>query len=217
MPRRSIAIQEAHALTRRIRFEMAREIRDARLNAGMSLRTAANEGAMSHAQLGRIERGELGHLTVDQLSLACAAVGLRLMVRGIPGPGTAIDAGQLALIGRLRRLLPPSVSVRVEVPIPIQGDRRAWDVVLGLDPDEMPVEAETRLRDIQGVERRSTLKLRDSEFDRMVLLVSDTANIRRVLDAHREDLRPMFPLDTRAVLAHLRRGSTPPASGIVVL
>ena len=61
------------------------------------------------------------------------------------------------------------------------------------------------------------LKLRDSGFDRLILLVSDTANNRRMLEAYREDLRSSFPLDTRAVLADLRRGRTPSASGIVVL
>jgi hypothetical protein len=89
--------------------------------------------------------------------------------------------------------------------------------VLGLDPADMPLEAEARLRDLQAVDRRCPLKLRDSGFDRLILLVSDTANNRRMLEAYREDLRSSFPLDTRAVLADLRRGRTPSASGIVVL
>jgi hypothetical protein len=128
-----------------------------------------------------------------------------------------LDAGQLALIGRLRALLPQSVRVRTEVPIPIPGDRRGWDVVLSLDPDSVPVEAEARLRDIQALDRRSALKVRDSEFDRLVLLVSDTANNRHALQAYREHLRTSFPLDTRQVMAALRAGRTPSASGIVVL
>ena len=130
----------------------------------------------------------------------------------MPGPGTTLDAGQLALIGRLRALLPQTVRVRTEVPLPIPGDRRAWDVVLSLDPDDVPIEAEARLRDVQAIERRSALKLRDSEFDRLALLVSDTANNRRVLQAYREDLRASFPLDTRHVMASLRAGRTPDAS-----
>jgi len=89
--------------------------------------------------------------------------------------------------------------------------------VLGLDPAEVPVEAEARLRDLQALDRRCALKLRDSGFDRLILLVSDTANNRRMLEAYREDLRASFPLDTRAVLADLRRGRTPAAGGIVVL
>ena len=172
---------------------------------------------MSHTQLRRIELGQIDRLTVDHLTRGCAAVGYQLLARAAPGSGPALDAPQLALIGRLRKVLPAGVRVRTEVPLRIAGDKRAWDVVLDLDPDDIPVEAETRLRDLQALERRSALKLRDSGFERIVLLVSDTANNRRVLQAYREDLRATFPLETRQVMASLRAGRTPEASGIVVL
>lgn len=217
MPQRSVALQDADAATRRIRHELGREIRAARMDAGTSLRAAASRAGMSASQLSRIERGLVEALTVGVLSQGCAAVGLKLQVRAYPGAGAPIDAGQLALIARLRQVLPPTVVVRTEVPIPLPGDRRAWDVVLGLVPKALPIEAETRLRDLQAVERRSLLKLRDSDFDQLVLLLGDTRNNRRILDAYRPALRATFPLDTRAVLASLRLGRTPPASGIVVL
>jgi hypothetical protein len=95
------------------------------------------------------------------------------------------------------------------VPIPIHGDRRAWDAIA--------VEAETRLRDIQALERRIALKQRDGGVDVVILLVNDTAANRRVLAAHREALRARFPLDGRAILAALRAGRAPQDSGIVVL
>jgi hypothetical protein len=38
-----------------------------------------------------------------------------------------------------------------------------------------------------------------------------------MLELHREDLRASFPLDTRQVMASLRAGNTPEASGIVAL
>jgi hypothetical protein len=172
---------------------------------------------MSHSQLGRIERGEVRRLTIDQLSRACAAVGLALAARAHPGSGIALDAAQLALLGRLRARLPGAVRVRTEVPLPIPGDRRAWDSVLYLDPRPTPVEAESRVRDIQALDRRIALKLRDSEFDRVLLLVNDTAHNRAMLRSHREDLRATFPLDTRTVLSAVGKGVTPEASGIVVL
>jgi transcriptional regulator with XRE-family HTH domain len=196
---------------------MAREIREARLGGGASLRIAAGRVGISHAQLGRIERGVVSGLSISQLSRACAAVGLQLLVRALPGSGAALDAGQLALIGRLRAVMPPSVRARTEVPLPIPGDRRAWDVVVEVSPNDLPIEAETRLRDIQALERRTALKRRDSGYQKIVLLVSDTANNRRMLELHRQHLRASFPLDTRAVLAALRRGHTPSASGIVIL
>lgn len=217
MARQSTILQDANALERRIKFEIGRDVRGARLDGGVSMRRASARVGMSHTQLGRIERGHIENLTVGQLCRACAAVGLLLHVRAIPGTGTAVDAGQLALLGRLRSQLPASMLVRTEVPIPLPGDRRAWDAVIGLDPEETAVEAEARMRDLQALDRKCALKLRDSGMRRLVLLVSDTPHNRRMLELHREDLRASFPLDTRKVMASLRVGRTPEASGIVVL
>jgi hypothetical protein len=172
---------------------------------------------MSHAQFGRIERAELDELTIDQAARACAAVGLRLIVKAVPGGDPALDAGQLALLGRLRRELPIGVQLQTEVPLPIPGDQRAWDGFLRLGTSRVGIEAEARIRDVQAVDRRCALKRRDGQVELVVLLVADTASNRRTLEAHREDLRSSFPLDTRAILAALRLGQTPPGSGIVVL
>lgn len=101
--------------------------------------------------------------------------------------------------------------------MPLPGDRRAWDAVLGLQPDDTALEAEARLRDLQALDRRCALKLRDSGLARLVLLVADTPHNRRMLELYREDLRASFPLDTRQVMASLRKGRTPVASGVVVL
>jgi transcriptional regulator with XRE-family HTH domain len=214
---RSSRLHDARTLSRQIRIEVGREIRSARQSAGGSLQEAGARTGMSHAQLSRIERGVLEHVTVDQLARGCAAVGLRLWVRAVPGAGPALDGPQLELIGRLRARLPADVRVRTEVPLPAPGDPRAWDCVLGLSPTNTPVEAEARLRDIQALERRFALKRRDGRVDILVLLVSDTAHNRSVLALHREALRDSFPLDTRQMMAFLRVGRTPMASGIVVL
>ena len=205
------------AWARQIRMAMASEVRHARTSAGISQGVAGARVGMSHAQFGRIERGELDDLSIGQLCRACAAVGLKPLVRTLPDTGPAFDAGQLALLNRLRAVLPGTIRVLTEVPLPLSGDRRAWDAVLELHPASVPVEAETRLRDLQAVERRCLLKLRDSPFERMVLLVADTATNREMLEAHRAQLRGSFPLDTRAVLRGLRAGVTPEESGIVIL
>ncbi|HXG25658.1 MAG TPA: helix-turn-helix transcriptional regulator [Candidatus Binatia bacterium] len=204
-------------LSKELRAAIGREIRVARTSAGLSQRAAGARVGMSHAQWGRIERAELEDLSVGQIIRACIAVGLKPVVRAVPGSGPALDSGQLAAFDRLRALLPTNVRVRTEVPLPIPGDLRAWDAVLDLEPRATPIEIEARLQDIQAVDRRCALKLRDSPFDRMVLLVSDTKNNRTMLDASREHLRASFPLDTRAVLRALRAGRTPEASGIVIL
>lgn len=217
MPTRTSRLDAALATTRLVRVEIGREIRGARVSNGVSQRVAGAVVEISHSQFGRIERGELEEVSVDQLSRACSAVGLRLLVRAVPGADPAIDAGQLALLGRFRKLLPAATRFRTEVPLPLPGDRRSWDAVVTLDGGDTAIEAETRLRDVQGLDRRYALKRRDGGIVRVVLLVADTANNRAMLDLHREDLRANFPLDGRQILPQLKAGVAPSASGIVVM
>ncbi len=196
---------------------MGQEVRGARLAGGLSQLVAGGAVGMSHAQFGRIERGELRELTVDQLSRACAAVGLRLVVRAYPDGDPVRDAAQLALLERFRARLPRDTPWRTEVPLPVAGDRRAWDGVATLRDGALGVEAETRLRDIQALGRRLGLKMRDGSLERMVLVVSDTRSSRRVLEIHRDALRSLLPLDGRDVFRALRSGHLPEASGLVLL
>jgi hypothetical protein len=104
-----------------------------------------------------------------------------------------------------------------EAPLPIPGDLRALDGFTRLGGRTIGVEAETRVTDLQAVERKVQLKKRDAQVDLMVLLVADTRSNREVLALHRENLRGAFPLDTRAVLSALAAGEPPAADGIVIL
>jgi hypothetical protein len=217
MATRSSALDLASADARQLRQLIAGEIRIARRNAGLSQRVAGGASGMSHAQFGRIERGELPELTILQASRAARAVGLRLAARLYPAGDAVRDAGQLALIGRFRAILPPSVLFRTEVPLPIAGDPRAWDGLGTFADGLLGVEAEARLGDVQAMDRRIGLKQRDGGIDRVVLLIADTQANRQALAAHREALRSRFPLDGRAVMRALRAGRRPDASGILVL
>lgn len=172
---------------------------------------------MSHAQLARIERGELAAATVDQLARACAAVGLRLVVRAEVGAGPAIDAGQLAMLERLRRLLPNLPPLATEVPFPNPGDPRAWDAMVRLEGKRLAFEAESRLRDAQALDRRCQTKLRDGLADVLILLVNDTAHNREFLALHRDALRSTFPLDGRQILRALRTGKAPAQNGLLLI
>lgn len=172
---------------------------------------------MSHAQWSRIERGVLLDLSFSQASRAASAVGLRLDVRLYPDGDPARDAGQLALLERFRLRLPAGTRWDTEVPLPIPGDRRAWDAMARLAGRRAGCEAETRLGDLQALERRLRLKVRDGAVDMLILVVADTVNNRQVLDTHREVLRPLLPLDGRQVLAGLRAGHLPHRNGLVVL
>ncbi len=96
------------------------------------------------------------------------------------------------------------------------GDQRAWDAVLG-DSASVAVDAETRLRDMQALQRRLELKWRDSGVERAVLLVAATHHNRVILREFRSSLASTFPLDSRETLAALRAGRTPEQNGIVIM
>jgi len=188
-----------------------------RRGSGLSIRTVASSVGMSESTFGRIERSELPEASVAQLAVACAAVGLRFAARAYPDGDPIRDAGQLQLLNRFRGQLPAAVGWRTEVHVPIPGDLRAWDGQCRFGSDVVGVEAETHLLDAQALDRRVGLKARDSDVAIVILVVADTGANRRRLADHREALRPNFPLDTRAVLASVRAGRPPSASGIVIL
>jgi transcriptional regulator with XRE-family HTH domain len=203
---------------RDLRAMSGKEIRLARLGSGISQRDASRAAGMSASQYGRIERAELRQVTLEQLCRASSAVGLRATLRYFPDSDPIRDAAQARLLARLHSITPPTVRWRMEVPIHREGDLRSWDAVLGLVDVRVAVEAESRVRDAQATTRRALTKLRDHPtIDHLVLLVADTVANRRAIELVRELLRQDFPLETRHVLAALRAGRDPGASGIVFL
>ncbi|HLX35162.1 MAG TPA: hypothetical protein VKR30_07960 [Candidatus Limnocylindrales bacterium] len=105
---------------------------------------------------------------------------------------------------------------RTEVPIPIAGDLRSADAVVTIAAGEIMIEAETRVSDVQLVERRSAAKGRDLGALRVVLLLADTAHHWTLLRQHPE-LRQRYPIGTCEVLAALRAGRDPGGDGLVIL
>ena len=193
------------------------EIRLSRRGAGVSIRTAAASVGMSETMLGRIERGRLPNVTVCQLAVACAAVGLKLVGRPYLDGNPIRDAGHARLLERFRRELPAGTHWRTEVPLGAGGDPRAWDAQCRSGGVTVAIEAEMRLSDLQALDRRIALKRRDGDLELVILLVADTVGNRRALASHRESLRSSFPLDTRTLLSALRNGRASTSSGIVVL
>ena len=151
------------------------------------------------------------------LALIASVVGLDLPLRTYPAGEPIRDAAQLALLARLRALLPPELRWRTEVPLAIEGDRRAWDAVIEGRGWRLPVDAESRLRDVQAFSRRLALKQRDDRSACVVLLVADTRHNRHVLRLAGPDLAAAFPTPGRAALAALSIGERPPGSAIVLL
>jgi hypothetical protein len=108
------------------------------------------------------------------------------------------------------------ISWRTEVPIPIEGDRRSADAVIAGPGWEAMVEAETRLDDIQALERKINAKQRDLDISRVILLVADTRHNRSVI-ATNPALRARFPLSTRACFAALAHCRGPSRDALVIL
>jgi hypothetical protein len=168
-----------------------------------------------------MERGEPAALTIDLAARIAPVVGLQLAASLHPNGDPVRDRAHLALLDRFRARLHASLLWRTEVPMPIAGDLRGADGVIGggVAPNGVGtvlVEAETRLTDLQAVERKALLKKRDLGADRLILLIADTPNNRKVLELHPE-LQERFPIGTRKCLAALARGVDPGGDCLVVL
>jgi hypothetical protein len=182
----------------------------------LSLRAVGDGTGIDHARIWRFERGSFGELTVPDLAAIGAAVGLDVRLRAYPAGDPIRDAGQVRLLERLRVRLHPSLGWSTEVPLPIEGDLRAWDALIRGRGWLRPVEAETVLDHLQATERRLALKQRDGGEDHVILLVADTRRNRRALEAAPGAFANL-PLRGRAILGSLGRGDDPGGGGIVIL
>ena len=196
---------------------MLDELRDGRLDRGLGGADVARAVGVSPSQYSRIERGLTASLSIEQTSVLLAAVGLELTLSVFPGGQPLRDAAHVALLGRFRACLHQSVRFMTEVAFPTPGDRRAWDVVVVGKDRRHGVEAETRPRDRQALERRLALKLRDGDVSSMSLLLLDSRNDRDFVRAHREVLAERFPLPGRRCLELLRAGIDPGANSVILL
>lgn len=194
-----------------------REIRLARIGVGLSMRAVAPAAGVSRTTVWRIERGKATEVPLSSLSRVAAAVGLEASLRLFPAGDPIRDAAHVELLGRLRARINTDLRWRTEVPLPIVGDRRAWDATIAGLGFVIGVEAETRIRDLQAVSRRVNVKRRDGELDHVILLISDTRANRIALRLGEADLREAFPVSQRACLRALREGRDPGGSSIIVL
>jgi transcriptional regulator with XRE-family HTH domain len=205
---------------RRARQALAKigeEFREARLSTGLSQGQVAGAVGISQAELSRIERGVAPWVTFETLAMIAAVLGLDLPLRAFPVGDPIRDVAQLQLLAKLRALLPPGLTWRTEVPLGIERDLRAWDAVVGGPGWRVPVDAETRLRDVQALARREALKRRDDGAETMILLVADTRHNRQVIRLAKADLVGDFPITGASVLAAVCNGQRPAGSGILFL
>ena len=103
------------------------------------------------------------------------------------------------------------------MPFPISGDLRAWDATAVCESCRIGIEAETRLRDLQALNRRLALKERDGGMDRLLLLVLDSRSNREVVRSHRETLTTRFPISGARAIELLAAGVDPGGNALILL
>lgn len=199
----------------RIAREIGEAARERRIALGLSLQVVAGALGISRTTLARWEAAGQPGPDVRQAARLLRLLGLDLTMRAFPAGGALRDEGHARLISRFLLLIGEVAARRLEAPIPIVGDLRAWDVLLTLGNTLCGVAAETRLRDWQALLRAERLKARDGGVERLILVLSDTRPNRDAVRAVGVGLTSELPLDGRALLPALRAGRDPGADGLL--
>jgi transcriptional regulator with XRE-family HTH domain len=195
----------------------AQELRAARIELGLSQADVGRAVRLSDAQVSRIERGLAPTVGLATLGRIGAVVGMEVRLRAFPSGSPLRDRAHLDLLERLRRSIHPALRWRTEVPLPIRGDRRAWDATISTRSWTVGVEAETRPTDVQALLRRLNLKQRDAGIDLVILLLAATRHNRALIRSLDETLRAAFPVPGPAALDRLAVGQPPGGGAIVVM
>jgi len=201
----------------RLLDELMGDGREARVGANLTQQQVGDVIGLSDSRVSLMQRGEFGRVPFVVLAQYLSVVGLELSARAYPVGGGPRDAAQLGLLSRFKVM--PSAQFRwlTEVPLPIRGDLRAWDAGLVRGELRIGIDAETRIRDVQALDRRVMLKLRDSGWDRAILLVARTRTNRRVVREFADALRSNVPVPQTDALKALVAGDDPGGNCLIVL
>jgi transcriptional regulator with XRE-family HTH domain len=201
----------------RLLADIGRDLRHARMTRGLSQRTVATATSVDQAEISRIERGARPGATIRVLSRIAGAVGLDLSMRLFPGGSPLRDQAHVNLLARFRRLVGERWQWASEVPLPIPGDRRAWDRVLTGAGLQIGVEAETKPRDAQELQRRLALKKRDGQVPRLILVLANTEWNRRFCRDNAAELEGLFPVPGRIAQQALAEGRDPGGDALIMV
>jgi len=164
----------------------------------------------------RIERGQ--RRSVTHLELACFAsvVGLSYSGKLFIGRTRLRDATQLGMVNAYRSAMVAwGWQCRIEEPMPLTGDLRAFDLMLRADGRRVAHEFVSRLRDVQAQVRPLLRKQRDAGIGSLILVLRDTTDNRRAVLEAGPALRDSFPISARTVLLAMRERRDPGGNGIV--
>jgi len=193
------------------------EFRLGRVERGISQQRVAIAIGRSDAWVSWTETGGNRTLSVVDLFAMLACVDREGSLRVYLGGGGLRDSGQVRLLAEFRNLISSAWDWQMEVGMPIPGDLRAWDVVIRAAGCTIGVDAETRLRDLQAIDRRVMLKQRDSGVDRAIILVPSTRANREALRSAGPDALVNYPIRSADALRALRDGRDPGGNAVIVL
>ena len=216
MPIRIRPLDEASRRSRREVMELGNELGNARRTSGISQAVLARALGWSPSKVRRIERGQRSSVTHLELACLASVVGLHDSGRLFVGSSRLRDAMQLETITSYRAFASRfGWTCRIEDPLPLIGDLRAFDLMLRSGDTRIAHEFVSRIRDVQGQIRPLLTKQRDAGVGSLILVLRDTAENRRVVRDARDVLADHFPLSPRSVLAAVRDRRDPRANGIV--
>lgn len=199
----------------RLLTEIGREIHTARVTRGLSQTAVAAAAGLMQAQVSRVERSLYPGITIDALARLCAVVGLELSVKLYPAGQPLRDEAHVQLLDRFKRVVGARWRWASEVPLPMPGDKRAWDRMLKGADLSIGIEGETRPTDMQELGRRLGLKRRDGGVDRLILVLADTRWCRQLVRLN--ELGSSFPIPGRDALKALAEGRDPGGDAIVLI
>ncbi len=217
MTNRSSPVREARRHAAWVVVAFGREVRVARYRSGMTQRRVGALVGRSASCVSRIEAGKVPGVSVRELAMVSAAVGLKLYMNAYPGGRRPLDAPQLQLLQRFRTRIHRSWGWELEKVVPREGDLRAADAFLSQPGCTCAVEAITRLAEVQGHVRPARAKQRDLGATRLILLVAATRANRRILHESAGLLREAFPVSTRVALRRLSLGQDPGGDCLILL
>lgn len=207
------------ARSRHLTILFGRELRLARMLAGLTQAQVARLAGVSQTEVGRAERG-IGDHSLDARCRLAAACGHELGWRLYPVATVRLrDSGQLAIAQAIVQAAHPNWQARLELPV-APGDRRAADLVLTSATEILHVEIERALVDIQaqlrsGQLKREALAAQLKRQVRLVIAVPDTRATRVRLSPFVELIARALPASSASTWRALRSGEALSEDGIL--
>ena len=196
-----------------------RELRIARMNAGLAQAEMARLAGVSQQEASKAERGATD-VSLDARCRLAAGCGHELGWRLYPVATVRLrDSGQMALAQTIVGVAHESWRPRLEVPV-APGDPRAADLLLTGPAEIVHIEIERALVDFQAQLRsaqvkRGVMAAQHERPMRLVIAVPATATTRERLAPFEHLIAQTMPVPSRMIASALRNGEPVGGDGIL--